>query len=150
MSLAKGTNTSEDCRRRWSSKLAGIITLRTCAARRTPLRAAEPIGNRWSFHWLSRVRPNASIEKSTELCHTVHLHGCAHNGLVGGSSPPGPTSLRSRSDRRLPRRSPKGKAVAAAVSYALRRICAAVLFTAIRNACALFSKPARSSDVSSG
>jgi hypothetical protein len=37
------------------------------------------------------------------------LEPAAHNGLVAGSSPAGPTSLRSRSERRLPRRSPKGE-----------------------------------------
>src|SRR5215213_6120875 len=42
------------------------------------------------------------------------LEPAAHNGLVAGSSPAGPTSLRSRSVRRLPRRSPlRAKAGAA-------------------------------------
>jgi hypothetical protein len=41
---------------------------------------------------------------------------CAHNGLVAGSSPAGPTSLRSRSQQGYPQK-PMGEAVCASYGW---------------------------------
>jgi hypothetical protein len=54
-----------------------------------------------------RCRPRSAAAAAGPVAQW--LEPAAHNGLVAGSSPAGPTSLRSRSERRLPRRSPTGE-----------------------------------------
>ena len=76
----------------------------------SPLFFGSCRGPGWVPHERERTQKIANYRrKKTRENKGVLLIQTAHNGLVAGSSPAGPTSLRSRSERRLPRRSPKGE-----------------------------------------
>ena len=77
-------------------------------------------GSRWVPHERERTQKIANYRrKKTRENKGVLLIQTAHNGLVAGSSPAGPTSLRSRSEQRLPRQSQRRRRAAQPARYGL-------------------------------
>jgi len=77
----------------WSSRRTDIIIPPTCAALRRRLGAVRERGNRWSFHWPKRARQRQKSRKIDRKSLSTGASQVRSYGLVGGSNPPGPTTM---------------------------------------------------------